>query len=120
MRTNLILFCGMQIDPEQMRMAAKMMESMSPQDLERMTKMASTMGVAGAGAAAAPGSTPAAAAAAPGGGGGGASGSAAGLPPGFDPSSMSPDMMNEIRRKMEDPETMKMMQVRWVWCTCAG
>lgn len=33
------------------------------------------------------------------------------MPAGFDPSSMPPDMMNDMRKKMGDPAMMKMMQV---------
>ena len=38
------LFNGMAIDPEQMRSMAKMMENMSSEDFERMTKLAESMG----------------------------------------------------------------------------
>lgn len=51
---------ALQFDVNQMKMAARMMESMAPEDLERMAQMAGGMGGAGPGAAAA--------AAAPGGG----------------------------------------------------
>lgn len=92
-----------QFDAEQMRMVAKMMENMSPEDMEKMAQMASTMG---GGAGAGPTCTSSGMIAAD------DAGSAAGaLPAEFMPGSMPPGMMNEMRRKMEDPAMMKMMQV---------
>lgn len=95
----------LQADPAQMKMAAKMMASMSPQDMERMTCMAASMGM-GPGTAAAAGGGGGAAAAP------GAAAALAGMPPGgFDPSSMPAGMMDDMRKRMQDPEVLKMMKV---------
>ncbi|GAB4821916.1 hypothetical protein N2152v2_008962 [Parachlorella kessleri] len=117
---------GMKLDAEQVRMAAKMMESMSPTDLERMAEMARSMGGGGSTAAGPSAATTASAGAAGSSGAGSltaADGAAAapaaaaaagglpgGLAAGFDPGSMDPRMMSEMRRKMEDPAMMKMVQ----------
>lgn len=85
-----------------MKMAAKMMASMAPEDLERMQQMAASMqGMPGMPAAA--------------GGSGDAAGPAAapGMPPaGFDPAAgMPPGMMADMRKQMQDPKMLKMMKV---------
>jgi hypothetical protein len=110
------------MDPVQMKMAARMMASMSPEDMERMTRMAAGMGGMGP-AGPAGGSVPATGAS-----GGTAAGSgmtAAGSGPasaagvaalpamgGFDPSSLPAGSMEEMRKRMQDPEMLKLMKVR--------
>lgn len=120
------------MDPAQLKMAARMMSSMSPEDMERMTRMAASMGAtATPGAMPVPGGAPAAAGAAAAGGGGdlaaggGAAGGAGGLP-GFGPGAagMGPEMMADMRRRMQDPEMLKMMKARVGWgapaACCSG
>lgn len=103
-----------------MKMAAKMMSGMSPEDMERMTRMAAAMGpppAMGTAAALGAGDSDAAggaAVAAP------AAGAAAGVGPaaggfGAMASSMPPEMMADMRKRMQDPETLKMMKVNMGW-----
>jgi tetratricopeptide (TPR) repeat protein len=104
---------GMKIDPEQMKMAAKMMESMSPDDFERMTKMAQSMGgpMGSMGGGAVPGApAPAATTAAAGTATTTATATVPGAAPRFDPGSISPDMMANMRKQMNDPAMLKSMQ----------
>ncbi|PSC71444.1 outer envelope 61-like [Micractinium conductrix] len=103
---------GMQIDPAQMKMAAKMMATMSPEDMERMQRMAASMGMASSGSG---GAAPAGVGATTGGAGGVAAAgpsavAAGGMPAAFDPASMPPDMMADMRKRMQDPEMLKKMK----------
>ncbi|KAL4535283.1 hypothetical protein Ndes2526B_g06183 [Nannochloris sp. 'desiccata'] len=110
---------GMKIDHEQMKMAAKMMESMSPEDFERMTRMAQSMG-GGGGPLPASTAIPSASActAAPGVGApitpntatGTNTASIPGAAPRFDPGTISPDMMTNMRKQMNDPAMLRSMQ----------
>jgi hypothetical protein len=122
----------LQVDAAQMKMAAKMMATMSPADMERMTQMAAAMqgggaavGGMGSGGMGAMGASPALAA----GGSGAAAATStaaaaavpdmAGMPAGFDPSNMPAGMMSDMRKRMQDPEMLKMMKVRWEgWTGC--
>lgn len=86
-----------------MKMAAKMMAAMSPEDLERMQQMAAGMPGMPAGAAAGGGSGAA---------GGAPQAAASALPAGFDPAAgMPPGMMADMRKQMQDPKMLKMMKV---------
>jgi hypothetical protein len=126
-----------QVDAAQMKMAAKMMATMSPADMERMTQMAAAMqggaggaagGGMGSGGMGGSGASPALAA---GGSGSAAAGSTAaaaaapgmaGMPAGFDPSNMPAGMMSDMRKRMQDPEMLKMMKVGgWTgWIPAVG
>jgi hypothetical protein len=82
---------------------------MSPDDFERMTKMAQSMGgmpsmpsMPGAPSTAA---NTSAAAPIP-----GAAATIPGAAPRFDPGAISPDMMNNMRKQMNDPAMLKSMQ----------
>jgi len=113
---------GMKIDHEQMKMAAKMMESMAPEDFERMTKMAQSMGGGGpfpaSNATAIPSASASAATAEVGAPTtttatattGTATASVPGAAPRFDPGSISPEMMSNMRSQMNDPAMLRSMQ----------
>lgn len=75
---------GLKFDKSQMRMAMQMMENMGPDELQKMTEMAKSMQ--------------------------GGSASAAGPPSAMDPSNMPPEMLEEMKKTMAKPETIKMMQ----------
>jgi hypothetical protein len=84
-----------------MKMAAKMMESMTAEDLERMTAMAQNMGMGGGAAGGAGAGAATTAAAAPPGGA---------VFPGMGAAGMDPGAMASMRRQLADPGTLRSMQ----------
>lgn len=116
---------GLKMNVEQMKMAAKMLENMSQEDFERMSKLAQTMPGMGMGSSGGVPSTLTSTATLP------ASTAAAtttntttraassvplptstvpGAAPKFDPGNMSPEVMTQMRQQMANPEMLRSMQ----------